>query len=214
MNANLEKRRAGQGDRMQQRILKAALRIFAEQGYARVSMRKIAAQINCSPTAIYRHFRAKQELLQAIAAETGAGLAARFAAVRAAAGRDPLATLRSLLQEYIAFCVERPEMFRLYSDLGSFELEDGAMYERLGAGRQRVYQSWQEGIRRCRDSGRLAVADETRVFLYLWDAVNGYIDHRINHPKVGRRPLAEDAPEFLELLFGGIAAKTKTKKTK
>jgi hypothetical protein len=55
--------------------------------------------------------------------------------------------------------------------------------------------------------GRLRIADETRVFLYLWDSVHGYIGHRISHPRVARKPLANDVPEFLELVFGGIETK-------
>lgn len=190
--------------RLRQEILGAALRVFAEQGYGKVSMRKIAALIDYSPTTIYRFFRNKEELLATIAAETYRDLAARFEKVKAGSGRDPLGTLKSLVREYVIFCVERPEMFRLYSDLASFEMDEGIMYERLGGTRYRVYQSWFHEIRLAAESGALEGTDDTRVFLYLWDAVNGYIDHRIRHPRVPRQPVAEDSAEYLSLVFRGI----------
>jgi AcrR family transcriptional regulator len=204
---SIKNRRTRESARLRQNILTAALQIFAEQGYRKVSMRKIAGRIDYSPTTIYRFFRNKEALLQAIAAGTYAELATQFAGVKAEGGDDPLATLRSLVSEYIVFCVERPDMFRLFSDICSFEMEEGVMYERLGDDRYKVFQSWFASIRQSMACGRLRIADETRVFLYLWDAVNGYIGHRVSHPKVARKPLAIDVTEFLELVFGGIEKK-------
>src|SRR4030042_244586 len=117
---------------LRQKILDAALRIFAEQGYDKVSMRKIAGLIDYSPTTIYRFFRNKEDLLKTMAAETYGGLSARVEKIKTKGRDNPLGFLISLVREYIFFCVERSDMFRLYSDLASFEMEDGIMYERLG----------------------------------------------------------------------------------
>lgn len=204
---SIQVRKERESARLRQKILDAALQVFAEQGYRKVSMRKIAGRIDYSPTTIYRFFRNKEALLQAIAAGTYEELATQLAGVKAESGGGPLATLRTLVSGYIVFCVERPDMFRLFSDLGTFEMEEGVMYEHLGDNRYAVYQSWFASIRQSMACGRLRIADETRVFLYLWDAVNGYIDHRISYPRVARKPLANDVPEFLELVFGGIETK-------
>lgn len=189
------------------KILDAALRVFAEQGYEKVSMRKIAALIDYSPTTIYRFFKNKEELLQNIAAVTYGELAAKFAQAKAAGDEDPLDTLKRLVREYMIFCAEHPDMFRLFSDIASLELEDGIMYERLGGKRTMVYQSWFGCIRQAIKSGGLNLDDEIRVFLYLWDSVNGYIDQRIKYPLVFRKPLLDDSAEYLNLIFRGIETK-------
>jgi AcrR family transcriptional regulator len=189
---------------LRQKILDAALLVFAGQGYGKVSMRRIAALIDYSPTTIYRFFRNKEELLQTIIADTYKDLSARFDTIKAKAGEDPLAALKALIREYVVFCVERPEMTRLFLDLASFEMEDGIMYERLGGTRHRVYQSWSEFIRKSIDSGRLEVGDEPRIFLFLWDTANGYLNQRISYPRVPRKPLAQDLDEYLGLVFRGI----------
>jgi len=200
-------RKSRENAQLRQKILNAALQVFAEQGYGKVSMRKIAALIDYSPTTIYRFFRNKEELLMTIAAETYGDLSARFEKIKAEGGDNPLGMLKSLVKEYIIFCVERSDMFRLYSDLGSFEMDDGVMFERLGETRYMVYQSWFKCIRQSIESGHLDVKDDMRIFLYLWDAVNGYIEHRIRHPQVPRKPLADDSVEYLGLLFRGIETK-------
>lgn len=49
-----------------QRILDAALRCFARDGFHGASMQQICAEANLSPGALYRHFRAKDDLIVAL----------------------------------------------------------------------------------------------------------------------------------------------------
>jgi AcrR family transcriptional regulator len=48
-----------------ERILKAAGRLFAEQGYARTTTRAIAAAAGVNEVTLFRHFSSKQNLLRA-----------------------------------------------------------------------------------------------------------------------------------------------------
>lgn len=209
---SIKERKSRERAQLKQKILNASLKVFAEQGYSRVSMRKIAALIDYSPTTIYRFFKNKEDLLRAIAAETYRDLAARFEKVKTDSSDRPLDLLKSLVKEYIIFCVERPEMFKMFSDLASFEMEDGIMYERLGETHFKVYQSWFYGIGLAIESGDLELKDERRVFLYLWDAVQGYLDHWIRQPRVQRKSLTYDSVEYLNLVFRGIEANKRSKK--
>ncbi|MBR6470225.1 MAG: TetR/AcrR family transcriptional regulator [Victivallales bacterium] len=47
-------------------ILETALRLFARRGFAGVSVRDIAGELELTASALYVHFRSKQELLEAI----------------------------------------------------------------------------------------------------------------------------------------------------
>ena len=51
-------------------VLKAAILLFSEQGYAGVSMRNIADAVNISAPALYNHFKDKQSLYVAAITET------------------------------------------------------------------------------------------------------------------------------------------------
>ena len=57
----LDQRARGRLDR--ERILDAAQAIADEDGVAKLTMRRIGAELGVDPTAIYRHFRDKNELL-------------------------------------------------------------------------------------------------------------------------------------------------------
>jgi len=202
---SIQDRKSRENEDLKRKILTAALRIFAEHGYREISMRKIAALIEYSPTTIYRFFKNKEDLLGAIVIETYGELASRFEkAGRESAYEDPLEMLKSIVREYVVFCVERPEMFRLLSDVAEFEAEDGIIYERLGQTRRQVFQSWFAGIRRALAAGDLRIEDEMRIFLYLWHAADGYVYDEVFHPGLPRKPLAEDAAGYLDLIFEAI----------
>ncbi|MGN0867050.1 MAG: TetR/AcrR family transcriptional regulator [Oligosphaeraceae bacterium] len=49
-----------------ERILKAALGLFARRGFQGVSVRDIAQAVELTPPALYAHFASKQEVLEAI----------------------------------------------------------------------------------------------------------------------------------------------------
>ncbi len=198
-------RRKREATALRQKIVDAALQVFADEGYERVSMRKIAARIAYSPTTIYRFFDNKEELLWAIGADTYRELSIAFERVKAA-GSPPLATLRALIREYIDFCVARPEMVKLLSDIASFEVDDGVLYERFGKNRQRVYQSWFACIRAAIEQGQLGLEDDWTVFSFLWDSVSGHIDHRIRHAGLARGSAVHATSDFVELLFRGLEA--------
>jgi AcrR family transcriptional regulator len=199
-------RRIKENESLRQKVLEAAVQVLAADGYERLSMRKIASLIDYSPTTIYRFFRNKEDLLANLALQAFADLSAEFEKIKAAGHEDALILLKSLISSYVAFCLERPDMFRLFDEMASFELEEGVMYERLGTVRRPVYQSWREAIKGAIASGLIVVNDEARIFLYLWDSVHGYIDHRVNSPGVRRKTLENDPGEFLDLLFHGIEA--------
>lgn len=54
------------GERTRQRILEAALALFAEEGYAGTTLRGIAARAECSPALAYRYFARKEDLVLAL----------------------------------------------------------------------------------------------------------------------------------------------------
>ena len=56
-----ERRERARGE-LRARILAVAEELFVREGYENVSMRRIAARIEYSPTTIYHHFKDKAEL--------------------------------------------------------------------------------------------------------------------------------------------------------
>ena len=96
---------------LRQSILETARELFVNEGYERVSMRRIGAEVGCSPMAMYRYFASKEELLASICEETFERLEGQIATIDA--NVSPLERLRSVLKAVIAFAVSNPNPYKL-----------------------------------------------------------------------------------------------------
>jgi AcrR family transcriptional regulator len=80
-----------------ERMRRAAIEAFAESGYGGSSTRQIAKRLNMSATAMYPHYRSKEELLYAIALEGHSSLLAALKETD-----DPAATFTERLRAVVA----------------------------------------------------------------------------------------------------------------
>src|SRR6476469_1776639 len=89
-------------------IVIAASRQFEETGD--VSMRKVGDAVGVTATALYYHFKNKQDLLDAIADRGFANFEARLRSVDT---RDRGGIIRGVLLRYTQFAQDHPNLFRL-----------------------------------------------------------------------------------------------------
>lgn len=52
-----------------ERILQEALKLFSQQGYAAVGVEQIAAEVGIKAPSLYKHFKGKQDIFDAIFTE-------------------------------------------------------------------------------------------------------------------------------------------------
>src|SRR6266545_3531800 len=90
-----------------ERILEAAREMFVRDGYEATTMRAIADQLDYTATAIYHHFRSKEELMLELATTDFRSLAGAFSQI----GRieDPIERLRRVWEDALAGALVRPE---------------------------------------------------------------------------------------------------------
>lgn len=92
-------------------ILDAARELFLVEGYANVSIRKIAERIEYSPAAIYSYYASKDDIFLALANEGFHRLAAKV--LTAIGTGDPLEDVRACWWAFYEFAKEEPEYFLL-----------------------------------------------------------------------------------------------------
>lgn len=137
------------------RIRAEALRLFAERGYAAVSMREIARAVGVQAGALYNYTPDKQALLFSLLRGHMEDLAEALAAHPPAA--TPMQRLRDFVRFHIAFHLERPQaVFIAYMELRNLDPANFAVIEGL----RRDYETGLEAILRDgRDQGAFAVPD-------------------------------------------------------
>jgi AcrR family transcriptional regulator len=102
----------GEQERLEPRLLRAALERLAEVPAAQLSLRQIAQDLGVSHQAPYVHFGSRRGFL---AAAAGIGMAEATERARAAvaAADDPSAGLQALAAAYLAFIREQPHLHDL-----------------------------------------------------------------------------------------------------
>jgi AcrR family transcriptional regulator len=103
-------RRARQKTLLRRQILDAARELLVRDGYDKLSMRRVAERIDYSPTAIYLHFKDKQELVSSLCDETFARLVRELETLPEEFP-DPIVCLRKGLERYIAFGLKHPDHY-------------------------------------------------------------------------------------------------------
>ena len=106
------RKRKGEGLQRRAEILDAAKQLFVEEGYAATTIRRIAAKLGVSSTALYVYFPDKDAILVEICDATFAGLIAELDDVRRDA-TDPLDALAKSLERYIRFGLRHPNEYEL-----------------------------------------------------------------------------------------------------
>ncbi|MCV2885118.1 TetR/AcrR family transcriptional regulator [Aestuariibacter sp. AA17] len=94
-------------------LLEAAKALMAEAGIEGLSLRKLADKVGVSRTAPYHHFKDKNELLCAIAAEGFEHWHTLADEILAKTHLSPKARYREFVYEYIRYASENPEMYDL-----------------------------------------------------------------------------------------------------
>lgn len=132
-----------------ERVLEAGERLFSERGYRAVGVDDIGAAAGISGPAVYRHFRSKGALLQAICHDAMETLLAGAAQIVARAGADPATCLTRLVSFHAEFAVRERRLLEVYVR-EQRELPSDAL--RLLRRRQRDYERlWQAAVHRLRD---------------------------------------------------------------
>jgi AcrR family transcriptional regulator len=126
-------------------IRNTARELFAKEGYASVSMRRIGAEIGCSPMAMYRHYASKDELLVSICEETFTKMIKLIDARREKPG-TPLEKLRSCLRTIMDFHLSHPNHYKVTF---MTEIPPGPAADRKVAIGQPTLDRLRKGIQEC-----------------------------------------------------------------
>jgi AcrR family transcriptional regulator len=107
----ISERKEREQQKMRGLILDTAMKLFIEEGFGRVTIRRIAEKIEYSPATIYLHFKDKDEILYALHSEGFEELYKRQQAILTI--KDPLKRLRKHGEIYLSFALEKPEYYDL-----------------------------------------------------------------------------------------------------
>jgi AcrR family transcriptional regulator len=153
---------------LREALLLGAVRVIAEVGPAAFTLREVARRAGVSHNAPYRHFRDKDAILAAVAAQ---GFRELTRAMREAAGKkvNALEKLKQSGLAYVAFAVRRPEHFTVMFDAPVGRNKD-AEYAQAS---QESFSTLLTFIRDCQEAGQLPPGNTLERALNAWSHVHG-----------------------------------------
>jgi AcrR family transcriptional regulator len=169
---------------LRETLLEAAIRLIAEIGPTAFTLREVARRAGVSHNAPYRHFRDRDDLMAAVAAQ-GFRELTRAMMEAAAPKSDALDRLKHAGLGYVTFALRRPEHFTVMFDapISKRKHPDSA------AAGEEAFATLLGFVKHCQDAGRLPSGDLRQMALLAWTMVHGIAKLAIT----GRLPFHSNA---------------------
>jgi AcrR family transcriptional regulator len=202
----IKERQTRERENVRRAILTAARSLFLAEGYANVSMRKIAEQIEYSPGAIYSYFASKEDIFFALA-EEGLMFLTEHCASEAPlpASSPPLEQVRAAIWRFYTFSKEQPGYFSLiFVDEAVPRISRD--WERFSFIRE-LRQGIEDQIQKCIDAGVFPSAElASSVFRVLSTAVYGAAVFRLSNRLAPGEDADALAHDVLDATLAGLQA--------
>ncbi|MFD0686993.1 TetR/AcrR family transcriptional regulator [Actinomadura fibrosa] len=187
--------RRGQGERLREEIIDAALRLLDELADDEaLSLRAVAREIGIAATSVYIHFADRDSLVLAAMRRCHDDLV-RAADEADAAHDDPVAKLRARVLVMGTWSHAHPGLYKVLHESTLSRRADTTF--RLEIGERAT-----AAVQRCMDAGLAPAGDAATVSLDLRAAVHGAVSMRVNLPDQPWPPLEHQIDRFLAKLVG------------
>jgi AcrR family transcriptional regulator len=194
----IAERKERQKKEIRRRVLETAMKLFLDEGFGKVTIRRIADAIEYSPAAIYLHFRDKDEILYALHSEGFDALYERQMAILPI--KDPLKRLRRHGEIYLTFALDKPEYYDLMFIMRNpaKKIKEQKAWD-IGL---RSYEFLRKNVEECMEAGKLPRADVDVATFSLWAHVHGIAsliirDRCIMFPEKHLRAIVKGALDFM-----------------
>ena len=169
----IAERKEKQKQDIRKAILDASMKLFTEQGFENVTIRKIADLIEYSPTTVYLYFKDKNEILFNLH-ELGFQKMAEYH-TELWTIKNPLVRLHKMGEQYIRFGIENPEfydlMFILQAPMEALQTMENCTWT---SGDQALGKL-KEILQECMDKNLIEKGDVDAMTMAVWGIVHGMV---------------------------------------
>jgi AcrR family transcriptional regulator len=197
-------------------ILDKAKDLFHREGYANITIRKIAREIHYTPATIYLYFKNKDEILYELHNEGFQRLYQSKMRMLADMKGGALERLAAGGRMYVEFALENPEYYEVMFNMPEpRHFMDQMRQEESGIGDDYAllsYRFLRQGVEMAQQEGYLPEHDTDAVAFSMWSLVHGMVSliirKRVPYPQPPDTPLAFSGVDFImDLIESTLTAK-------
>lgn len=186
----IQERKMKHREDLKQSILDAAKKLFLTEGYEATSIRKIAAEIEFSPTTIYLYYRDKAEIAHALHVEGFKELTRSLSELGSI--EHPFERLNAMGKAYINFALENRAYYELMFVMKEplDFLHDG--HENCWNEGKQAFQALLGTIQACQQMGYFKQFESEAFSLLVWSTMHGlctlqlhgHLDHVVERKQI------------------------------
>lgn len=195
-----QSRREVEKKELRRKIIDSASRIVVEEGYDKLSIRKIAAQIDYSPGIVYHYFEDKEAIVSAVAEEGYQTILRRLLQKRQSQA-NPMDELIDGLRVFISLMLEEPNQFRaiMLTDIEGIQKKVNMLSKGMMNERQSI-QYMADILKRGMELGQFREMEIELTAQIIWTSTYGLITRLIlekHVPKEQQQRLIDYHLDFL-----------------
>jgi AcrR family transcriptional regulator len=184
-------------DQFRESLCEVALRRFAEQGYAGVTLRGLASDLGCSPMTPYRYFENKAAIFEAVRAMAFGWFGERLAEAQKESD-EPVERLRALGRAYVRFALDEPHAYRIMFELDPSEVEPPG--QPVGD-EKRSWNTMHRAVEQAVEAGLFDEDADVLAHLF-WSGVHGLVTLHLAGKLVLGRRLDDLLEPFMDRAIG------------
>ncbi len=199
----IQERRKMEKEKIKREIHKAASEIIIEEGYSKLSIRKIATKIDYSPSLIYNYYENKADIVLSIWKERSTKIIHTMSSLKL---DDPNEknNIKNLFKTYINLILESPEEYRAIM-LNNIDIIKKVNFDFTEEEKNSLkIKNTKKQYDKYLEDGLLRSVDTEKYAFFSWISINGFISNMVLCNNQDKEFINELIDEYLDFMIHGI----------
>lgn len=199
----IQERRKNEKEKIKKEIHKAASEIIIDEGYSKLSIRKIAAKIDYSPSLIYNYYENKADIVLSIWKEKAEKIINTMSNIELNE-QDEKNNIKKLFKTYINLILESPEEYRAIM-LNNIEVIKKVNFDFTEEEKNSLkIRETKVKYDKCLEKGLLNPIDTEKCAFFSWISINGFVANMVLMNNKDKEFINKIIDEYLDFMIYGI----------
>lgn len=199
----VEERRKMEKEKIKKEIHKAASQIIIDEGYSKLSIRKIASKIDYSPSLIYNYYENKADIVLSIWQEKSSIIINTMSNLKLNDSNEET-NIKKLFKTYINLILESPEEYRAIM-LNNIDIIKKANFDFTEEEKNSLkIKETKKKYDKYLEEGLLRHIDTEKYAFFSWISINGFISNMVLSNNKDKEFTNKLIDEYLDFMIYGL----------
>jgi len=199
----VQERRKMEKEKIKKEIHKAASEIIIDEGYSKLSIRKIASKIDYSPSLIYNYYENKADIVLSIWQEKSSIIINTMSNLKLNDSNEET-NIKKLFKTYINLILESPEEYRAIM-LNNIDIIKKANFDFTEEEKNSLkIKETKEKYDKYLEEGLLRHIDTEKYAFFSWISINGFVSNMVLSNNKDKEFTNKLIDEYLDFMIYGL----------